>query len=668
MSSRSTTLRAQQATIAALSVAGLSILTVAPAAAHTASEPATTPATAGDPESAEGALMLVLDSSGSMSEPAAGGTTKIAAAKQSLDAVVRTLPADAPVGLRVYGADVFSARQPGACTDSERVVDIGTDNRAELSSAIGSYRPYGETPIGYALEQAAADLGGKGQRAIVLVSDGEATCAPPPCEVAREIAEQGIDIRIDVVGLDVDAAARQELSCIAAAGRGTYYDADDAGDLTDALTTLSTRAFRPFQLQGERVQGTTEPDDAPILTAGQYVTEMGPDGSFQTFTLQRTIPGSTLHVGVSGLTPEFMDGLRLEAYPLPLPDSELDNCGSEVPGFGLDRGDDLFGTSLAIGASSYANAEECADGDVLLNLERGQRTSGFGGDSPIDVELLVIEEPAVSTVSGLPEGVLDATWTTPAVPGPAQRLIGGAAFSDAPTVADQRVRGNIVPGETQVYRVPLDWGQSGMFQVEFPRRGLRLGEAIGNLGVSVNVRAFGPARGELDSLFGTDDPDPQGTLSGVDPLTLGTATPVLRYRNREEPSDSSRVTSIPGYYYVAVSTSADSDGESYTVPYELTADVVGEPTGAPEYVGEPAEEPSVPPSTETTEPPTTAPESPTPPEESADEESAENSGGEAAGSSSDAFDVSTAMLAAGVGTVGLLAVGSAIALWRRPGR
>ncbi len=647
-----TTLRTAQAIVAAFGIAGLATLAAPPTAAA-AAEPAS---------GEDGRLMLVLDSSGSMSEPATGGTTKIAAAKQSLRTVVRTLPADAQVGLRVYGADVFSQRQPGACTDSEQVVDIGTGNRSELRSAIGSYRPYGETPIGYALEQAAADLGSEGQRTIVLVSDGEATCPPPPCEVARDIAKQGIDIRIDVVGLDVGAEARRQLECIATIGRGTYYDVDDADDLTDALTTLSTRAFRPFQLQGERVQGTTEPADAPVLTAGQYVTDMGPDGTFETFTLRRAIPGSTLHVGVSGLTPDFTDGLQMAAFPLPLPDSEFDNCGRKVPGFGLERGDDLFGTSLTIGAGSYANDEECADGDVLLYLERGQRTSGFGGDSPIDVELLIIEEPPVSTVSGLPEGVLDSTWTTPGVSGPGQRLIGGASFSDAPTVVGQRVRGNVVPGETQVYRVPLDWGQSGMFQVQFPRRGVRLGEAIGYLGVSVSVRAFGPARGELDR-FPDNGPDPLGTLNGVDPLTLGTATPVLRYRNREEPSDASRATSIPGFYYVAVSTSADSDGESYTIPYELTVDVVGEPDGAPDYVGETEEEPSVSPPTASTEPPTTVPES-SPPAEDPAEDPAESSAEEPG---DEPFDGSIALLAAGVGAAGLVALGSAVALWRRPG-
>ena len=166
-------------------------------------------------------MQLVLDSSGSMSEPAAGGQSKIAAAKGALRTVVDGLPDEAQVGLRVYGATVFSRNDPGACTDSQEVVPPGTDNRDELRSAIASYKPYGETPIAHALQEAGKDLGGEGHRTIVLVSDGEATCPPSPCVVARQLAEDGIDLRIDVVGLDVSGKAREQLSCIADAGHGS---------------------------------------------------------------------------------------------------------------------------------------------------------------------------------------------------------------------------------------------------------------------------------------------------------------------------------------------------------------------------------------------------------------------------------------------------------------
>ncbi|WP_152691164.1 VWA domain-containing protein, partial [Jiangella alkaliphila] len=149
-------------------------------------------------------MMLVLDSSGSMAEATPSGGTRIDAAKDALREVIGGLPEDQEVGLRVYGAEVFSQNDPGACTDSQLIVEPGTGNRDQLTSALDGYEPYGETPIGNALQEAGKDLGTEGPRTIVLVSDGEPTCEPDPCTVATELAGAGVDVRIDVVGLDVD--------------------------------------------------------------------------------------------------------------------------------------------------------------------------------------------------------------------------------------------------------------------------------------------------------------------------------------------------------------------------------------------------------------------------------------------------------------------------------
>ncbi|WP_141711915.1 vWA domain-containing protein, partial [Jiangella alba] len=170
--------------------------------------------------------------------------TRIDAAKDALRQVIAGLPDDQEVGLRVYGAEVFSQNDPGACTDSQLIAAPDTGNRDALTAALDDYEPYGETPIGHALQEAGKDLGTEGPRTIVLVSDGEPTCAPDPCEVATQLAGDGVDVRIDVVGLDVDEAARDKLRCIADNGHGTYYDAKDADDLVRSLDTSTTRASR----------------------------------------------------------------------------------------------------------------------------------------------------------------------------------------------------------------------------------------------------------------------------------------------------------------------------------------------------------------------------------------------------------------------------------------
>ena len=242
-------------------------------------------------------LVLVLDSSGSMKQRV-GGARKIDIAKQALRTVIGGLPDDARVGLRVYGATVENRGDPGACTDSQLVVPIGTGNRPALRDEIAKYRPYGETPISYSLQQAAGDLGRTGRRTVVLVSDGEETCRADPCQTAAALAKRGIDLRFDVIGLRVSGSARNQLRCIADKGHGTYYDADNAAQIEDSLDKLATRAFRPFQLTGIPIEGSTSKTKAPVAKPGQYVDQLpGRASTPLYYRVPRTTPGSTIHVG-----------------------------------------------------------------------------------------------------------------------------------------------------------------------------------------------------------------------------------------------------------------------------------------------------------------------------------------------------------------------------------
>lgn len=225
-----------------------------------------------------GQTVLVLDSSGSMAEPAADGQPRIDAAKSALTRVVGSLPEGLGVGMRVYGATVFDRKQPGACTDSQLVVPIGTANRPQLQAEIAKYRPFGETPIAHSLEQAGNDLTATptdGKRQIVLVSDGEETCVPDPCPVAEKLAAKGIDLTINVVGLNVTGKARKDLQCIAKKGKGQYFDASDADSLAESLDQAAKRGSVPFQPTGEPVVGTPRSTGAPTMAPGTVDARAG---------------------------------------------------------------------------------------------------------------------------------------------------------------------------------------------------------------------------------------------------------------------------------------------------------------------------------------------------------------------------------------------------------
>jgi Ca-activated chloride channel family protein len=266
----------------------------------TGSAPAPSPARpAGDPEPA-GALLLVMDASGSMADQDAAGQTLLDGAKQALREVVQELPEGQPVGLRVYGHRVPNTDRENGCRDTELIHPISPLDRPALLEAIDGFDAVGYTPIGRSLQEAAEDLPPEGPRAIILVSDGEDTCAPPdPCGVAEELAGEGIELVIHTVGfaLGGDDQARSELECIAEAARGEYHDADTAADLAETLTDVSTRETRRFQAAGLRLAGAPIPRDAATgaLGTAHVDTVLGDETNFYRFEIT---PGSRIRAEV----------------------------------------------------------------------------------------------------------------------------------------------------------------------------------------------------------------------------------------------------------------------------------------------------------------------------------------------------------------------------------
>lgn len=557
------------------------------------------PAQASEEETGSGRMVLVLDSSGSMEERAAGGETKIAAAKKALNQVIGSLPEEQAVGLRVYGAKVFSRNQPGACTDSQLVVPVDTGNRSRLRSAVASYRPYGETPIGHALREAGKDLGGEGRRTIVLVSDGESTCDPDPCEVARELSQQGVELKIDVVGLHVDGAARDELRCIAGAGNGTYYDVDSSEEFAAGLEKLATRAARPFSVIGEPVAGTPTTDGAPTITAGDWVDELGVTEADLTkhYRVEREVPGSTLHVSAS-LRTASPSGETV-AVTLTAPDGA--RCSFESAFTQLSAGKLISAGAAADALDAFgapAEDDPCVTGDAVA-LEVATKADALTGPRPLEIR--VIEEPPVEDVESLPEPATGSVdWTAPEVTGPARRTTGGSSFLDAPLLEPGRYKDAIVPGEVLTYQVELDWGQQLAALVDFPTPGVRLGEAIGQLDMNAGLDVYGPSRRRaMHSTFG--GPATEGFLPR-NGFEIGAMTSPVRYLNRGGDSPEAGAA-LAGRYTVTVFLEEDPDRESYVVPFTLDLGVTGAVTGAPTYTEEPADIESSLPSPAPEEPP-----------------------------------------------------------------
>ncbi|MGF1661180.1 MAG: VWA domain-containing protein [Kineosporiaceae bacterium] len=240
--------------------------TVTPAPATSAQGPS-------PPSEVPGALLLILDASGSMKEPDGAGGTRIETAKDALVRLVDSLPAETAVGLRVFGHRVPSRDKPQACQDTENVVPVAAGDLDRLRSRIATTQALGETPLGLSLEQGAADLPDDRRGAMVVVSDGLDECfddglGPPPCDVADQLGRNGV--RVEVVGLQVEPDGQRQLRCIAEATGGRFINVSDVEDLGAELTAAQQRAQNSFEARGTAVDGGPSLIDAQELEVGSY--------------------------------------------------------------------------------------------------------------------------------------------------------------------------------------------------------------------------------------------------------------------------------------------------------------------------------------------------------------------------------------------------------------
>ncbi|WP_030208466.1 VWA domain-containing protein [Streptomyces sp. NRRL S-87] len=241
---------------------------------------------------------LVLDVSGSMRTRDIDGGTRMAAAKQAFNEVLDATPQEVELGIRTLGAQYRGNDRQEGCKDTQQLYAVGPLDRTEAKTAVATLAPTGWTPIGPALLKAADDLnGGEGSRRIVLISDGEDTCAPlDPCVVARDIAAKGIHITIDTLGLVPDAKTQAQLSCIASATGGTYTAVRHKKELTDRVNQLVDRTAKP-EVTPVGVQGADECAKAPVLTSGIY-SDREVAGSHRWYRVA-VRPGQELRASVS---------------------------------------------------------------------------------------------------------------------------------------------------------------------------------------------------------------------------------------------------------------------------------------------------------------------------------------------------------------------------------
>ena len=224
--------------------------------------------------SGDRATLVILDASGSMLQRI-DGTPRIEIAKSILrDLVADRLPAGAPFALRAFGTG-----GRGSCA-STAALPLGPLDADGARAAIDAVRAEdgAKTAIAASLREVAGDLAGAAAgtgagagQLVILITDGEETCGGDPEAEIAALRAAGVDVRLNIVGFDLDGSElAADFARWAAAGGGAFFDAGDAASLDAAVAAALAPGFRVIGADGAVVARGTVGAPAIPVPAGLY--------------------------------------------------------------------------------------------------------------------------------------------------------------------------------------------------------------------------------------------------------------------------------------------------------------------------------------------------------------------------------------------------------------
>jgi hypothetical protein len=438
-------------------------------------------------------VLIVLDASGSM-RAAAGGTSKMDAAKRAVRTTVEAIDSSSVVGLRLYGHRLPSEPKEASCADTELVIPFGPLDRARYVAAVEAAKPLGQTPLAHSLEQAVSDFGALGDEAaaVILVSDGEESCGGDPAAVACAFAERGIDLTVHTVGFDVDAAARAQLQAIAQCTGGEYRDARDAGQLAESLRQLTQAGLlldKQLDLAGAIRGGNGYPSAVPITPGTYHLDHHQRQDEHDYFTID-VEPGHTLRVSQTS----HQTGVVIDGGVFTEGGGTFNLSGAGVHIHGPDRSgrssDEVTSAGETATASVGVTAGEGGRYYVLIGSSGDVWSHANGGNihlaSPITVELI----DQTDAGSGTDAGATDREAVSLA-PGEHRAWLQTNADVDVFALAAR-------PGASYTLRVRPDQREARLSATLADEDGVELAKADSpNDGAAVRLEAVGADRAGL---------------------------------------------------------------------------------------------------------------------------------------------------------------------------
>jgi hypothetical protein len=193
------------------------------------------------------AVEVILDASGSMLLRV-GKQTRIDIAKQTLLLLTSSLLAPGtPFALRVLGRELDSCQ-------TTLDIPLGPLNPEAVSTRLSALqvKNRARTPIGASIARIGEDLSAaKGERLIVLLTDGEETCGGDAAAEVQKLKTTGVPFQLNIVGFAIDnKKIGASFRHLAELGNGSYFDAKDAASLTKSIGEAMQPGFEVFNPSG----------------------------------------------------------------------------------------------------------------------------------------------------------------------------------------------------------------------------------------------------------------------------------------------------------------------------------------------------------------------------------------------------------------------------------
>lgn len=224
-------------------------------------------------------IAIHLDSSGSMAGHVSGGE-KMELAKNALKKYAAGLPDDSIISLRVYGhkGTGNNADKSLSCSSTEVMYEANTYNETEFSSSLETFKPSGWTPLAASIQSAYEDLkktaSSNTENILFVVSDGIETCEGNPVEEAKKLAESDLNVKVNIIGFNVDDEGQAQLKATAEAGKGKYYTVNSNIDFTNTINQLLEDATKNYQKNFQK-SGLSTKVNFRVVEIGKEIRGLG---------------------------------------------------------------------------------------------------------------------------------------------------------------------------------------------------------------------------------------------------------------------------------------------------------------------------------------------------------------------------------------------------------